>query len=322
MNVDDLANWIVLPLLKYPVLGYVAFWIPNTKIISLLILYSILLKTCISLNRWYKCRGNEPWKSLAEIESAIVLVTGGSHGLGRSIIIELLNRYEHVKVINLDLRRSSQTDVRIMDIQCDLRDSAALSYCIDQIKIRYGNRLSLIVNNAGIRAPYQYLQDLNEVTIQEVFAVNAFAPTKIIKELVPSNRQCYVINIASTLGILAPAKVSTYAASKAALIAFHNSFSLELETLGISRTRSLLVLSGQLDTEMFAGFEPPRQFFAPVLDKRKLASNLIDCCERGQRGEICVPFYSNFANLLMSLPLPSRHLVRKLSRMDDCLPQE
>ncbi|GAV47579.1 hypothetical protein ZYGR_0H04250 [Zygosaccharomyces rouxii] len=322
MNVDNAVNWVVTPLLKYPVLVYVVFWTPNVKISLLLILYSVLLKICIALNKWYKCQGNEPWKSLEELENAVVLVTGGSHGLGRSIIMELLNRYKHVKVINLDLQKSPSADTRVLDIQCDLMSSAALVHCIDEIKIRYGDNLSLIVNNAGIRAPYQYLKDSNEFSIQEVFAVNAFAPTRIIQELVPSNHQCYVVNITSTLGVLAPAKVSTYAASKAALIAFHNSYSLELSKLGISQTRSLLVLSGQLDTEMFGGFEPPLQFFAPVVDRRKLARDLIDCCERGQRGEICVPFYSNFAHLLMSLPLLPRNLVRKLSKMDDCLPQE
>lgn len=322
MNIDDIVSWIVFPLLQYPVLVYIVFWTPSVKITLLLILYSVLLKVCISLCSKYKCQGSLPWKSLAEIESAIVLVTGGSHGLGRSIIMELLNRYKNIKVINLDLQQSPRTDIRIMDIQCDLKDTVALSYCINQIKIRYGSRLSLIVNNAGIRAPYQYLKDSNELIIQDVFAVNVFAPIKIIRELVPLQHQCYVINIASTLGILAPAKVSTYAASKAALIAFHNSFSLELEMLGVSQTRSLLVLSGQLDTRMFGGFEPPLKFFAPVVNKQKLACNLIDCCERGQSGEICVPLYSNFAHVLMALPLFPRNLLRKLSKMDDCLPQE
>nr|CAI6436096.1 CBM_HP1_G0009530.mRNA.1.CDS.1 [Saccharomyces cerevisiae] len=48
---------------------------------------------------------------------------------------------------------------------------------------------------------------------------------------------------------------------------FHQSYNFELQNEnGVRNIRTLLVTPGQLNTEMFAGFKPPRQFFAPVID--------------------------------------------------------
>lgn len=319
MNIDDLVNWVILPTLKYPIFLYVTFCSPRAKTCLFFALYSLLVIVCNNLNLWYKCRGYEIWENLGGLDDPVALVTGGSHGLGQSIVLEILARYPRVKVLNLDLHPSLQENPRLEDLICDLGNYEALEHCLDNIKAQYGDRVSLIVNNAGMRAPYQ---DFGQQTIQNVFGVNAFAPARIMQKLIPSRRQCYVINVASTLGVLAPAKLSTYAASKAALMAFHNSYTTELNTKGISNIRTLLVLSGQLNTDMFGGFEPPRQFFAPVVNKQTLAKKIIDCSAIGQRGELCIPFYSNFAYLLMALPILPRAVLRKLSKMDDCLPQE
>ncbi|AQZ18324.1 TDA5 (YLR426W) [Zygosaccharomyces parabailii] len=322
MSIDKLIDWIIFPLLKYPIFLYLVLCPPQANVCLFLVCYSLLLIFCNNLNHWYKCKGNEDWQPLNEVEGATVLITGGSDGLGRSIVLEILARYPRVKVLNIDLQKSPQSNPRLVDIECNVGDIEALDHCLDRIKACYGDQLSLIVNNAGIRAPYQDMDQQQKDTIQNIFGVNTFGPIMIMQKLIPSNRQCYVINVASTLGVLAPARLSTYAASKAALIAFHNSYSSELSTNGMTKIRTLLVLAGQLNTNMFRGFEPPRQFFAPMVNKKTLANKIIDYSARGERGELCVPFYSNFAHLLMALPILPRALVRKLSKMDSCLPQE
>lgn len=290
-----------------------------------LIVYSAFLEIVLKLNHWYKCRGKSRWKRLAELKDSRVVITGGSSGLGLSIVTEVLFRFPNVKILNVDLHHSPTSDDRLVDYICDLRNSRELEKVLNEIKTEYGDKIHLIVNNAGMRSGYVNLKKLKEDEMQKIFAVNALAPLRIIQELTPdegSQQQCYVVNISSTLGILAPAKVASYAASKAALIALHNSYNFELENKFVSNIRTLLVLPGQLDTEMFEGFEPPHQFFAPLVSKKKLAKMIIDCNDEGRRGNICAPFYSNFAHILMSLPYAVVSLLRKISKMDDCLPDD
>lgn len=324
MNIDAIVKWVICPLVRYPLIVFVVFRI-GSQWLLLLIVYSAFLEVFLRLNHWYKCRGEFKWKRLGELSDPKAIITGGSGGLGLSIVTELLSRFPNVKILNVDMHHSPKPDNRIVDYICDLRNSKEVENVLNEIKAEYGDKIHLIINNAGMRSRYVNLKNLKEHDMQEVFAVNALAPVRIIQELTPeesSQRQCYVVNIASTLGILAPAKVASYAASKAALIAFHNSYSFELESKAVSNIRTLLVLPGQLDTEMFGGFEPPHQFFAPLVGKKKLAKKVIDCSSVGQRGNIYAPFYSNFAHILMSLPYAVGSLVRKISKMDDCLPDD
>ena len=271
-------------------------------------------------------KGDRKWRRLEELKDPVGIVTGGSSGLGSALVTELLTRYPNLVVVNVDKIPPKIKDKRLLYHDCDLSNSADTAMLLQSLKRAYGKRISLIINNAGIRLPYGDIKSVKESEMRKIFDVNTFAPVSFLQELVPdgndTSQQCYVVTIASTLGILAPARVSAYAASKAALMAFHLSLSAELVAKRIDHVRTLLVLPGQLNTEMFSGFEPPRQFFAPVVNVSNLARDIIDRCEKGKRGCLEVPFYSHFAHLLMSMPYSLQLIVRKFAKMDECLPDE
>lgn len=282
-----------------------------------------LLRALYWANSSYKCRGSYRWKSLYEFKSCKVLITGGSSGLGQSIVKTILEAFPNVTILNIDVKASLETNDRLTDYICDLRDTQKLTLILNDIKANHGGEIRLLINNAGVRSEYEGFKNLKSQDVHNVFAVNVMAPIKLIQELTPvegGQEQCYVVNIASSLGILSAAKAAAYAASKAALIGFHRSYTFELESRGVPNIRTLLVVPGQLDTDMFSGFEPPRQFFAPVLNTEKVAQKIIDCVEVGMRGDLSVPLYAKFAYLLMAMPYSVQTIVRKMSKMDDCLP--
>lgn len=323
MNIDQLVKWIVFPIVKYPIILCLLFGSNSRWIQGACVAYSVLLSLFLWLNTQYKCYGATKWVSMNHIESPIVVITGGSNGLGLSITKELLIRFPRLTVLNIDLDISPIKDERIKNYKCDLRDSAARNKIIDEVKRASGGKVHLIINNAGMRSNFQNAKKIQDQDLDSILAVNFFAPVKLMQGLIPLENgpnQCYVINIASTLAILSPAKVASYASSKAALTAFHKSYSFELENRKVSNIRTLLVVPGQLNTKLFGGFKPPRQFFAPVIYSDVLARQIIRCCETGQRGDLYAPFYSNFAHLLMSLPYIVQLFARKFSNMDNCLP--
>lgn len=329
MSIDDLVLWVLLPVLKYPILivrPFHSYGIP-ISLYGHLVLYSTIVGFLCLLNNVYKTKGGN-WKQLNEIKDLKVFLTGGSDGLGEIILKQILGSTNDVKVVNVDIKPSNIKDHRLVTYICDMTKIEALEQTIDTIKKEEcpnNSHFHLIINNAGMRSKFKFLNDQDRNTIDNIMNINAIAPVRIIQELTPpenSDKQCYIVNVASALGILAPARVSIYAASKAALMAFHESYSFELLSKNVNNIRTLLVIPGQLNTKMFAGFQPPRQFFAPVIEIERLASSIINKIQRGERGKVNAPFYSNFAHVLMSLPITVQMMARKFADMDECLPNE
>ncbi|EDO16187.1 hypothetical protein Kpol_1014p2 [Vanderwaltozyma polyspora DSM 70294] len=329
MNIDDVIDWVIIPILKYPILLFLPFmrFYDNLPLYMNLLLYSIIIRFGGIINTWTKLRG-ERWYRFNEMQNLKILITGGSNGLGETIMKKVLERADNVTIINIDIVPSKLEDPRIVNYVCDLTNEVAVQETLDNIKMEQcteNSGINVIINNAGMRSKYRFLDDVDLESIKNILQINTMVPLKIVKEFSPVNKpdqQCYIINIASTLGILGPAKVAGYAASKAALISLHESYQNEMEIKKITNIRSLLVIPGQLNTQMFTGFEPPKQFFAPVINVERLSEVIITKCENGERGKLCAPYYSNFAHILMSLPFGLQVFVRKFSGMDACLPDE
>lgn len=324
-NVDGLVRLLVRPNgICFLVIGVFLLCRSWRITLTCALLYT-LIKLLYRADFKYRCHGGSRWKSLHDYKVCKVVITGGSSGLGRSLVEEILRTFPNVIVLNVDVKPSPQANDRLIDYRCDLRDADMLEQTLKSIKDSAKNDIRLIVNNAGIRSRYESLKDLTGQDLQDVFAVNSRAPLRFIQALTPeegTDEQCFVVNVSSSLGILSAAKVGAYAASKAALIAFHKSYSFELESKRISNIRTLLVVPGQLDTEMFNGFDPPRQFFAPVVNKDRLARKIMQHVENGIRGDLNSPLYANFAYILMAMPYSVQAFARRLSKMDECLPDD
>ena len=325
MNIDTILYNVILPCLRCPYILLAPFpVIPNwARIIS--IAYAFILKLFTHLNDYYKTRGSKKWDNLKDIQNSVVVISGGSGGLGTSLITTILQKFPNVTIINIDIVENEIKDPRVKFYQCDMSDPIAVTDILYQIKEEYLNQINLIINNAGIRQAFKDVKDIHREDMAKILQINCLSPLEIIKELSPgkeSNRQCYIVTVASVLGILNPYKVASYASSKAALISLHQSYEQELRVLKIDNVRTLLVLPGQLNTRMFSGFKPPRQFWAPTLDTAQLSEDIIQYCESGQRGTLNEPFYTYFAHILMSLPYVLQIWIRNFSQIDDCLPTE
>lgn len=331
LNIDLLVYNIVLPFIKYPFF----FLLPFKAVIPRHTIYILssytLFVLCFSIfNSLFERRiiSKQKWLSLDQLDSPVAIVTGGTNGLGKDLISKLLTESKKVKIINVDIKEPSNSVLknnRVIFQRCDLTNPCEVEKTIKDIKYRYGNQICLIINNAGMRSSYSEYNQIKDSELQKIMQINCYTPFKIMQELRPeqsSDTQCYIINIASTLGILSPAKTTVYAASKAALISMSNSLKFELGTQNISNTRILLVVAGQLNTDMFNGFKAPRQFFAPVVDTKHLANKIIFYSIMGRQSVIYEPFYAKFAYLLMSMPSCIQSFVRCFSKMDTCLPTE
>ena len=154
-----------------------------------------------------------------------VLVTGGSSGIGKSIL-EVLSNTE-ANLINLSRR---QIDKNITSIACDFSDRESINKAFLTIREKY-ETIDVLINNAGITVHSRF-DEIEIETIQKSFQINCFGPVELTLKLFPLLKKSKnpIITITSTVSGLygIPAR-GIYSATKSSL---HSIFeALRIETL-------------------------------------------------------------------------------------------
>ena len=97
----------------------------------------------------HKCAGGLGMSWL-EIENKVVVVTGGSSGIGASIVKLLIN--QGCLVANVDLREGDFSSNQLKFYQTDITNRESVNSTVENIVRDFG-RIDALVNNAGINIP-------------------------------------------------------------------------------------------------------------------------------------------------------------------------
>jgi 3-oxoacyl-[acyl-carrier protein] reductase len=189
--------------------------------------------------------------------SKVVLVTGGSRGIGKAIskrfakegydiIINYKENESRAEEAKKEIENSY--DAKVMLIKADLSNKEAINDMVNQIFNTYG-KIDVLVNNAGV----VFDKEFDERTIKDwenTFKVNLIAPfvlTKLIGRKMYEAKSGAIINISSTNGINTyyPTSVD-YDASKAGVISL--TYDAAVEFAPYVRVNS--VAPGWVNTEM------------------------------------------------------------------------
>lgn len=258
---------------------------------------------------------------LFDPEKDIVLVTGGSSGLGKELVLLFHNAGAKVVVFDLNVPKVESEDYieGVFYYQCDVSDCQQVRDRAADILETVGI-VTILINNAGITTGDTIL-NLSFELIEKTMAVNLLSSFYTIKTFLPNMlkiKRGYVVTVASTLGYMSPARLSAYGASKSGLIALHESLTYELgsPTLNTTGVKTLLICPGQLKTRMFEGVRTPSTLFAPELEPRDVANQVYKSVVYGCRGEIKIPFYGNFLPIFRSAPWPMVAVLRYFSGID------
>jgi NAD(P)-dependent dehydrogenase (short-subunit alcohol dehydrogenase family) len=203
---------------------------------------------------------------MTAIDGAVVLVTGGSRGLGRAFVDAAYARgAKKIYATARDPRTVTRQGVTPLALEAT--DPAAVA----RVAAAAGD-VTILINNAAGLVATDYL-DGDVDAVRREFETNFFGPLQITLAFAPvieANGGGHVLNVASVLSWLALR--GSYAASKAALWSMTNALRVELHPHGIDVT-SLHV--GYLDTDMVADIE------APKADPRRVADLALDGVEAG-----------------------------------------
>jgi 3-oxoacyl-[acyl-carrier protein] reductase len=189
-------------------------------------------------------------------EKRVALVTGGSRGIGRAMVVALARDGHRVAVNYTSNARAADEVVseveaaggEAMAVQGDVGDDAAVAHLFATVEEAYGPPL-ILVNNAGITRD-QLLARMSAEDFDQVIRTNlrsAYLCTKTALRAMLRARWGRVISIASVAGIVGNPGQSNYAASKAGMIGFSKSVAKEVGSRGITVN---VVAPGFIETDL------------------------------------------------------------------------
>ncbi|MEJ8821750.1 SDR family oxidoreductase [Variovorax humicola] len=159
--------------------------------------------------------------------SNVVLLTGGSGGIGRAIIEVLVRKYT---VVSFDSSKNEFCHPRLNSVIVDISREQELLEVLKYLRSTYEMPYALI-NNAGVSEPYPFAQTPLDTWNRQIL-VNLTAPFILSREFAaysPSpgfTRK--IVNIASVSGMVGMPRYAAYNCSKAGLIALTRTLAIEL----------------------------------------------------------------------------------------------
>ncbi|CAI4057455.1 hypothetical protein SKDZ_04G1290 [Saccharomyces kudriavzevii ZP591] len=254
---------------------------------------------------------------------ATVLVTGGSSGLGLELAKELAKKAGKVIVADIQPLPASiaKEFENIFYYQCDVSSLDDIKGLKRAIKKDHAN-VNILINNAGV-AHIKKLENMTNSEVKELIDINLIGAYRIINTFAADmivNGEGFIIDIASVLGELTPARLTSYGASKGAMIGLHKSMCKHFKNLPTEYNKpgikTLLVCPGKIRTTMFVDVPTPSKFLAPDIVPSQLALAIISAMEHNHLETLNAPYYVNMVPFFKSLSWPYRHLLKHFSGMN------
>ncbi len=176
---------------------------------------------------------------MVSFKNATAVITGGTRGIGRAIAFKLA---EHGINLALNFRSNEENAIKTkQEIEqhypifvslhkADIRDEASVKQMINEISEVHGERINILINNAGVLLASK-IDDLKLEDFEKVIKTNVIGTFLVTKHLVPilkKNAPAHIINIASIAGQTGGSVGVAYAASKGAILSFTKSLAREL----------------------------------------------------------------------------------------------
>jgi 3-oxoacyl-[acyl-carrier protein] reductase len=193
---------------------------------------------------------------MPEMDNQVVVISGGSRGLGAAIARQCLDAGYTVATFSRSVTPFVQEQCQRGDAQfywaaVDGSDDTSLKGFVDTVGERYGH-IDVLVNNAGVGHfglfPLMRLRDLDQ-SLDVNLRANLVLTRLCTSHMLPRLSGC-IINISSVNAVRGNAGVAVYSATKAALDGFTRALARELGPKNI-RVNSLA--PGYFDSDMVAG---------------------------------------------------------------------
>lgn len=243
-------------------------------------------------------------------DGALVLITGGSRGLGLLLARRFGQEGARVALCSRDsdeLARAEQElrhrGVQVMTSVCDVSDPSDVDRLVAKIEQHWGP-VDVLVNNAGV-IQVGPLEEMTVADFEQAMAVHFWGPLYMSLAVLPAMRRCgqgRIVNIASIGGQISVPHMLPYCASKFALVGFSEGMRTTLLKDGIYVTT---VCPGPMRTgspvnALFKGRHESEFVWFTVTDSVPVASI------GGERAARQIVDACRYGDAQLSLTLPAR----------------
>ncbi|MEP4038453.1 SDR family oxidoreductase [Pseudophaeobacter sp.] len=205
-----------------------------------------------------------------QLKNKVVVVTGGSDGIGKHICLKLAAEGCRLAILGRDEARLnlvckaavSEGAAEARSYAMDLMDAQAIAATAAQILADFGN-IDILINNAGIWHKAGPLDTIPPALLSETVQTNLTGLMQLTQAFLPSLRtaeEAAILNVVSKSGVVAQAGQSVYTATKYGVRGFSDVLKQDEAETGV---RVAALYQSGTNTGMFAkaGEEVPNHIF-------------------------------------------------------------
>jgi uncharacterized oxidoreductase len=174
-----------------------------------------------------------------KLQGNVILITGGTSGIGHALALQLLERGNTVLITGRSEERLAAAKRSLPGVHgfvCDQSDPSSIARACDEMVSAFP-RLNILINNAGIGLK----RNLNETDgpledLEIEIATNLVGPLQLIKRLLPQlkrQKDAMIVNVTSGLAFVPMPLKPIYCATKAAMHSYTQSLRVQLKPLSI-----------------------------------------------------------------------------------------
>jgi 3-oxoacyl-[acyl-carrier protein] reductase len=185
-----------------------------------------------------------------ELKGAVVLVTGGTRGIGRAIAERFrdVGALVYITGTNEERTKLAAEEIGVKGMKMNVTDREEVKRAVEIIVENEG-KIDVLINNAGITRDTLFLR-MKDEDWDKVIDTNLNGVYNVTRNVVPfmlKKRKGNIINISSVVGFTGNVGQVNYSSTKAALVGFTKSLAKELGGRGI---RVNCVAPGYITTDM------------------------------------------------------------------------
>ena len=221
-----------------------------------------------------------------ELKEAVILITGGSSGIGKSAASRLVEEGAVVYITGRDIEKLELTakEIGANPLQADMTSDEQLANALRHILDSSG-RLDVLINNAGIGS-FGPVDELSRSDFREVFEVNVYG-AGILGALCAAHfkerEKGHILNIGSSASVKGFKNGSVYSASKFALRALSQCWKDELRPYNVRVTH---INPSEVTTDFYQEDRKEREEQPNKLRSEDMAHLILSCLELDDRGFI------------------------------------
>lgn len=191
-----------------------------------------------------------------EISRKLVLITGGSSGIGKQLAIDFLKAKARVIIVSENSERLQQAlaelrtlSTQVYSVECDVGYTESVLKLRETVLEKYGSP-DILVNNAGF-ATYRTFEATPFEELERLIQVNLLGAMRCTRAFLPEmieRKSGAIVNMASIAGRMAMTPNGVYSASKRGMVGWSETLKWELAPFGIQVN---VMCPGRVETAFF-----------------------------------------------------------------------